>query len=339
MTFDVREEAVGIGQPDSVARYGVGESVGNSGVLEDDYGISVMPDKFVDIVTGVDPSRHGASGRVGEEVARRGLGFAQTGGRAGEAHRGADGDGGPSSSSAAVVSDADPDGDERALEVSDLSDGRGIVRGRNGRPPTKVSVVPRRMDVLAEVSYVPLEGRADARAARNTVRALRPRNLVVVGGTRGGAAGLFDALSRGGEGGGCAGGDGDQGGHAPCDGETVSLSVGHAAYGARLVDTPYLTREEKEAAAAAGEEDAAAVDHVEQAESKVGECTVSLVDYVATGKKWAVDGSVVLAPRKKSGGGGEERPSLMLSTREVLLSELLFSLLRNFPSFGPNFYC
>ena len=323
MTFDVREEAVGIGQPDSVARYGVGESVGNSGVLEDDYGISVMPDKFVDIVTGVDPGRHGGAGRVGEEVARRGLGFAQTG-RGGEARPGKKA-GGPSSegddgTSAAVVSDADPDGDERALEVSDLSDGRGIVRGRNGRPPSKVSVVPRRMDVLAEVSYVPLEGRADARAARNTVRALRPRNLVVVGGTGGGAAGLFDALARGGEGGGGGGGDGDQqGGHAPCDGETAEVSVGHAAYGARLVDAPYLTREEREAAAAAGEDGAAAA--VEPAESKVGECTVSLVDYVATGKKWAVDGSVVLAPRRRSVGGGEERPSLMLSTREVLLSE------------------
>jgi len=176
------------------------------------------------------------------------------------------------------------------------------------------------MDVLAEVSYVPLEGRADARAARNTVRALRPRNLVVVGGTGSGAAGLFDALARGGEGGGGGGGENSEQGHAPCDGETAEVSVGHAAYGARLVDASYLTREEKEAAAAAGEEQGAAA-AVEPAESKVGECTVSLVDYVATGKKWAVDGSVVLAPRRRSGGNGEERPSLMLSTREVLLSE------------------
>ena len=43
VTFYVREEAVGIGQPDSVAKYGIVESVGNgrSDILEDDYGIAV----------------------------------------------------------------------------------------------------------------------------------------------------------------------------------------------------------------------------------------------------------------------------------------------------------
>lgn len=76
VTFDVREEAVGISLADSTAKQGVGESVGRSGeVLEDDYGIAVNPDHFKDIVTGVDSSKLGSSGRVGEEVARRGLGF------------------------------------------------------------------------------------------------------------------------------------------------------------------------------------------------------------------------------------------------------------------------
>lgn len=92
MTFSVREEAVGIGQPDSIAKYGIGESVGQSNVLEDDYGISVKPEAFVDIVTGVDPSKFaGKSGRIGEEVNKRGLGFGNDGkavsagtGRAGE---------------------------------------------------------------------------------------------------------------------------------------------------------------------------------------------------------------------------------------------------------------
>ena len=66
VTFSVREEAVGIGQPDSIAKYGIGESVGRSGeVLEDDYGIAVRAESFVDIVTGVDPSRFaGMSGRI-----------------------------------------------------------------------------------------------------------------------------------------------------------------------------------------------------------------------------------------------------------------------------------
>jgi hypothetical protein len=50
--------------------------VGNSEVLEDDYGIAVIPEHFIDIVTGVDPSKFaGGSGRIGEEVLRRGFGF------------------------------------------------------------------------------------------------------------------------------------------------------------------------------------------------------------------------------------------------------------------------
>lgn len=38
---------MGIGQPDSVAKYGIGESVGRSGeVVEDDYGISVKAERL-----------------------------------------------------------------------------------------------------------------------------------------------------------------------------------------------------------------------------------------------------------------------------------------------------
>ena len=41
MTFEVREEAVGIGQSDSVAKYGIGESIARAGeILEDDYGMN-----------------------------------------------------------------------------------------------------------------------------------------------------------------------------------------------------------------------------------------------------------------------------------------------------------
>lgn len=76
MTFEVRENAVGVGQTDSTAKFGIGETVGNSEVLEDDYGIAVIPDMFVDIVTGVDPSKFaGGSGRIGDEVLRRGFGY------------------------------------------------------------------------------------------------------------------------------------------------------------------------------------------------------------------------------------------------------------------------
>ena len=47
---------------------------------------------------------------------------------------------------------------------------------------------------------------------------------------------------------------------------------------------------------------------------------MSLVDFVATGKKWAVDGSIVLAPRLQK--SSLKQPSFMLSTREVLLTDL-----------------
>jgi hypothetical protein len=71
---------VGVGQKDSTAKFGIGESVGASEVLEDDYGIAVIPEHFIDIVTGVDPSKFaGGSGRIGEEVLRRGFGFGAVG--------------------------------------------------------------------------------------------------------------------------------------------------------------------------------------------------------------------------------------------------------------------
>ena len=67
---------------------------------------------------------------------------------------------------------------EKMLEVVDLSTGKGIIKGRNGRPPIKVSVISRRLEVLAEIIYTPLEGRVDARAARQSVRALQPRHYI-----------------------------------------------------------------------------------------------------------------------------------------------------------------
>jgi hypothetical protein len=73
VTFEVREEAVGVGQSDSVAKYGIGESIGRSGeVLEDDYGIAVIPERFVDIVTGIDPGK--LTGRIGDDR-NRGFGL------------------------------------------------------------------------------------------------------------------------------------------------------------------------------------------------------------------------------------------------------------------------
>ena len=79
---------------------------------------------------------------------------------------------------------------------------------------------------------------------------------------------------------------------APADGRTIELSVGHAAFFVRLIDTPYMTREERGVL----EEDGSEMPSVEPHEAKVGECTVSLMDCIATGQKVAADGSIVLAP-------------------------------------------
>lgn len=81
VTFDCREEAVGLGQSDSTANHGIGEALGRSGeILEDEYGIAVIPERFTDIVTGVDPSKFAqGSGRIGDEVVRRGFGFGADG--------------------------------------------------------------------------------------------------------------------------------------------------------------------------------------------------------------------------------------------------------------------
>lgn len=325
MTFPVREEAVGIGQPDSVSKYGIGESVGRSNVLEDDYGIAVKAESFVDIVTGVDPSKFaGKSGRIGEEVMKRGLGFGSDGKPVMDSSGGA----GMGSLARELGDGAGQDGDaddgvlnEKMLEVADLSSGKGIIKGRNGRPPVKVSVVPRRLEVLAEVAYTPLEGRANARAARQSVRALQPRHLVVIGGPKENSMLLADAL-RTSSSGPSSKDDGDKKSlaHIPMVGETIQLTVGHAAYGVRLIDMPYLTQAEKEEMELADTEDA--IEPVEPQEAKIGDCTVSLVDYVATGKKWAVDGSIVLAPRRRQLVNSLKQPSLMLSTREVLLTDL-----------------
>ena len=323
MTFDVREEAVGIGQPDAVAKYGIVESMsGKTGILEDDYGISVKADSFVDIVTGVDPSRYaGRSGKVGEEVQKRGLGFGNFGGSESKPIS-MNTVSGKGATDLGVVTDDGEGGDEgvneKMLEVADLSSGKGIIKGRNGRPPIKVSAIARRLEILAEVVYTPLEGRVDARAARQSVRALQPRHLVVIGGPRENALMLADALRTTTISMGASKNASTKGSsaHVLIDGEMVQLTVGHAAYGVRLIDTPYLTPEAKEGMELAGKE----IEPVEPQESKIGDCSVSLVDFVATGKKWAVDGSVVLAPRQHQ--STLKQPSLMLSTREVLLTDL-----------------
>ncbi|KAG7358896.1 metallo-beta-lactamase superfamily protein [Nitzschia inconspicua] len=322
LTFEVREDAVGLGQRDQTAKFGIGESIESSEVVEDDYGISVVPDHFVDIVTGVDSSKFAAgSGRIGDEVMRRGLGYGASGGDDTGKKRGA---------AEENEENEDVELDERGMEAADLSEGRGIIRGRNGRPPIRITNVNRRFQVFAEIDYIPLEGRVDAQAARQSVRALQPRQVVVLGGTKetkieiemkdkpakrakslletdevqilaDAARGFITT---------------DNEVLTPFDGEMVELKVGHAAYSARLIATPYRTQEEKE-------KDETPVEPIELHETKIGDCIVSLLDYVATGQRVALDGSVVLAPKKKS----SKLPAVYVSDGEVLLTDLRTELI------------
>ena len=71
-------------------------------------------------------------------------------------------------------------------------------------------------------------------------------------------------------------------------------------------------------------------------ETKIGACTVSLLDFIATGQKVALDGSIVLAPRGKESRTMKKNGSSLLSNHsnavyvsdgEVLLTDLRTELI------------
>lgn len=325
VTFEVRETPPGIGLGDTILEETVNRT---NHVLEDDYGIAVQHERFTDIVSGVDPTKFSTgSGRVGEDVLRRGLGYAGTvenGKLVGSSSK-KKGSGGwkklISEDENDDNDDDDDDIDEWALEAVDLSEGNGIIRGRNGRPPTKVGTLPRKVEVLAEVAYISgLEGRVGGHSARQTVRALQPREIIVLGGPRPSGRSEIDInenlvtdevteLAKAAQ----SFATGSKNIFTPSDGETVELAVGHAAFGVRIIDSTYQTAEEKRSAATPP-------DSIEAFEAKTGSCTVRLMDCQATGQKVALDGSIVLALRRPK--PSEENPSLYLSYGDILLPDL-----------------
>jgi len=212
--------------------------------------------------------------------------------------------------------------DEYDLEARDLSEGKGIIRGRFGRPPMKVSTLYRKLEVLAEVIFISLEGRADAKAARQSVRALQPRQVVIIGGGKqpvnidagknkwnkeypGEATLLADSVRA------FLRGDHSAAVMSPSAGEVVELSVGHSAYSVRLIDKPYVFKDEPESNFAS----------IEPYEVKVGDCTVSMLNYIATGQRVATDGSVVLAPRIEP-EKVRRHSVIMISNGDILLTDL-----------------
>lgn len=262
------------------------------------------------VIKGVDPSKlAGGTGRIGDDVSRRGFGYVA------ESKRFAKTAGGANKISDDEENQGEIDIDEQALEAMDLSEGNGIIRGRNGRQPTKVGTSLERFEVLAEISFIPLEGRVDARAARQSVRALQPRQVVVLGGKCCGVVPphLVDEVSLLAEAS-AAFAISNKNVCTPSDGETVELHVGHAAYNVRLIDIPYRTAEEK----ASSDE---APEPIEPFEAKLGGCTVSMINYVATGQKVALDGSIVLAPHPAS-TAANDMPSLYVSDGDILLIDL-----------------
>lgn len=197
------------------------------------------------------------------------------------------------------------------MESADLSEGHGIIRGRNGRPPSKVVITPRKLQVFAEIDYIPLEGRVDSRAARQSVRALQPRQIVVLGGrvTREDTVQTTDEVKSLAENARTFLQPGSKI-MMPNDKETVHLEVGHAAFSVRLIANPFL-----ESLTPGGQEE---LKPVEIHETKLGACSVSMLEHVATGQKVAFDGSIVLAPRHKV----TSAPSVYVSDGEVLLTDL-----------------
>jgi cleavage and polyadenylation specificity factor subunit 2 len=348
VTFEIRDESAGIGQADYSTKFGIGDSVGRpSDILEDDYGIAVQPERFTDIVSGVDPSKFaGGSGRIGDEVLKRGFGYGVADAASGSGKSKLHANKKKALSGLRIVSededldDGDEDFDEQEMEILDLSEGTGIIRGRNGRPPVKISTIHRQIEVLAEISYIPgLEGRVDARAARQSVRALQPREVIVLGGTKNeitedvndededkipsltDEVTLLADVAK-------SFATGTRQILTPSDGDVAELEIGHAAYTVRLIDTPYESKEEKE------REDYEPPHPIEPFEMKLGACNVSLLDCVATGQKVALDGSIVLAPRKplipESGTSADIDkfyPPIYISDGEVLLTDLRAELI------------
>ena len=335
MSFQTREEAVGISYQDEIGR-GVFESSAGSraNIIEDDYGIGINPDHFIDVISGIDPSKTG--GKLTDDSLRRGFGFGVGGNKMLPVH------GSNIQKGNKRAEDEEVEEDEQYLEVADLAEGRGIIRGRKGNPPIKVFTVNESLEVLAEISYVPLEGRVNAKSARQSVRALQPRQVVILGG--GALPNEFVASNRD------ISTDDDKNDngvtevtllakvirgihshslgntvHIPADDETIEFNVGHAAYPARLIDTPYMSKAERKATVQVENSIVAKLPVFK--EMHIGDYSVSLIDSIATGQQVKDGGMHVLAPRPLRSDldtykDGLRAKNVMISDGDILLTDL-----------------
>jgi hypothetical protein len=174
----------------------------------------------------------------------------------------------------------------------------------------KVSTITKPIVVLAEISYIPLEGRVDALSARQSVRALQPRQVVILGGPKPfhDVAGLVDEVSLLAEAASSFARD-KKAVQTPSDGETALLNVGHAAYAARIIDLHDRGSSKRT---------------LDSSEAKLGHCVICVLDAVATGQKVALDGSIVLASASSAVNDVQD---LYLSDGDVLLPDLRSDLI------------
>jgi hypothetical protein len=174
----------------------------------------------------------------------------------------------------------------------------------------KVGTMTKTILVLAEISYMPLEGRVDARSGRQSIRALQPRQVVVLGGPKrkDDAASLVDEVTLLAEAAASFATDGKVI-QIPSDGETAQLSVGHAAYTARIIDAPGPGSTQSS---------------LESFEAELGHCRICVLNAVATGQKVALDGSIVLAQVPAADDGQQH---LYVTDGEILLPDLRSDLI------------
>ena len=90
-----------------------------------------------------------------------------------------------------VSEDDDEDGGDndydeiREMEIDDLMEGRGVIRGRNGRPTLMIINEAEEMEFSAEICYEPFDNVCDAKTARMIIAGMQPRKVVLLGGGKG----------------------------------------------------------------------------------------------------------------------------------------------------------
>ncbi|GMH77102.1 hypothetical protein TrLO_g9104 [Triparma laevis f. longispina] len=315
ITAPVYEESIcGVGKPDKGVkllndfRIITDDEDGNAKEKADDYGVPVDPDSFMDLVSGV--VRKG--GKIADEALK--MGYLHLDTKTKEEYReknfwGKLRDGEDVEKVDKRKIEEERRREEKNMEVNDLSEGGGVIKGREGRPDMKVIAETSELEVLAEVHYIPLQIGCDAEAGRYTMAAVRPRQMIILG-TGNGEAGEGEdevALLRKKVQPSTTNGDSV---YAPKLDESTTCTIGTSSYNVRIVD------EETEAEVV---NSLASNKTKKLVEAQMGTYKVSLVDAQMNGKIVKESGALVYAPRAMDDSVGS---SVMLSRGDVLLTDL-----------------